>query len=127
MKRIPFFLTILVFAFSNIANASIHTSSDQTIDHYGTGNDGDNTSGLLLKEPLPIFYSKSSIQIDTNVERIDHYGTGNDGDNTSGLLLNVPLPKIYSNSTSDINLNAERIDHYGTGNDGDNTSGLLLK
>jgi hypothetical protein len=127
MKLIPSFLAILVFSLSNLTNASIHTSPDQTIDHYGTGNDGDNTSGLLLKKPLPIVYSNSASDINLNAERIDHYGTGNDGDNTSGLLLKVPLTTIYSNSISDINLNAERIDHYGTGNDGDNTSGLLLQ
>jgi hypothetical protein len=48
MKRSPLFCKIM-FSLSNLTNASIHTSPNQTIDHYGTGNDGDNTSGLLLK------------------------------------------------------------------------------
>ena len=91
MKLIPSFLAILVFSLSNLTNASIHPSPDQTIDHYGTGHDGDNTSGLLLKKPLPIVYSNSASDINLNAERIDHYGTGNDGDNTSGLLLKEPI------------------------------------
>ena len=70
MKLIPSFLAILVFSLSNLTNASIHTSPDQTIDHYGTGNDGDNTSGLLLKKPLPIVYSNSASDINLNAERI---------------------------------------------------------
>jgi hypothetical protein len=127
MKRSPYFFAIIMFSLSNLTNASIHTSPNQTIDHYGTGNDGDNTSGLLLKNPPPTVYSNSISEMNLNAERIDHYGTGNDGDNTSGLLLKNPPPTVYSNSISEMDLNAERIDHYGTGNDGDNTSSLLLK
>ena len=65
--------------------------NSERIDHYGTGNDGDNTSGLLLKVPLTTIYSNSISDINLNAERIDHYGTGNDGDNTSGLLLKEPI------------------------------------
>ncbi|MCH2003696.1 MULTISPECIES: hypothetical protein [Acinetobacter] len=127
MKSISYLFSIIVFSFSSLAIASTDITSEMTIDHYGTGNDGDNTSGLLLKDPLPVIYSNNSVNRYSNEERIDHYGTGNDGDNTSGLLLKDPLPVIYSNSSVNRNLNEERIDHYGTGNDGDNTSGLLLK
>jgi hypothetical protein len=89
MKRSPYFFAIIMFSLSNLTNASIHTSPNQTIDHYGTGNDGDNTSGLLSKNPPPTVYS-NSISIHTSPNQtIDHYGTGNDGDNTSGLLLKI--------------------------------------
>jgi hypothetical protein len=37
----------------------------ERIDHYGTGNDGDNTSsGLLLKNPPPTLYSNSISEMD---------------------------------------------------------------
>ncbi|HEO1794087.1 TPA: hypothetical protein VAM27_003022 [Acinetobacter baumannii] len=127
MKSFSYFFLVIVFSFSSLASASTHIASEKTIDHYGTGNDGDNTSGLLLKDPLPVIYSNSSIDRNSTEERIDHYGTGNDGDNTSGLLLKDPLPVTYSNSSVERNSTEERIDYYGTGNDGDNTSGLLLK
>jgi hypothetical protein len=123
--------TLINFAFIGLCGlattsfASQHHDQAMKIDHFGTGNDGDNTTGLLLKQPIKLV--ASSKQEKSNEPRIEYYGTGNDGDNTTGLLL-VDHEKVYSASNTYVaSPEPMRIEHYGTGNDGDNTTGLLLK
>jgi hypothetical protein len=123
--------TLINFAFIGLCGlattsfASQHHDQAMKIDHFGTGNDGDNTTGLLLKQPIKLV--SSSKQENSKEQRIEHYGTGNDGDNSSGLLL-VDHEKVFA-LTNNYPPQPEpmRIEHYGTGNDGDNTTGLLLK
>ena len=55
--------------------------SEPRIPHYGTGNDGDNTTGLLLIDHEK-YLNKASVSNSESEPRIPHYGTGNDGDNT---------------------------------------------
>lgn len=124
MKTLIRLTVIGLCSVSSLSFASHQNTQEIRIDHFGTGSDGDNTSGLLLKEPIKLV---PYLKLDQNKEpRIEHYGTGNDGDNTAGLLL-VDHEKYYAANTSTVQVDTGRIDHYGTGNDGDNTTGLLLK
>jgi hypothetical protein len=62
-------------------------TKEPRIEHYGTGNDGDNTSGLLLVDHEKVYALSNTYTPQPDQRRIEHYGTGNDGDNTTGLLL----------------------------------------
>lgn len=125
MKTLIKFVFIGLCGVASSSFASQHHEQNMKIDHFGTGNDGDNSSGLLLKQPMKLV--PASKQERTKERRIEHYGTGNDGDNTSGLLL-VDHEKVYAlSNTYTPQLDQRRIEHYGTGNDGDNTTGLLLQ
>jgi len=125
MKALIKFVFIGLCGVASSSFASQHHEQNMKIDHFGTGNDGDNSSGLLLKQPMKLV--PASKQERTKEPRIEHYGTGNDGDNTSGLLL-VDHEKVYAlSNTYTPQLDQRRIEHYGPGNDGDNTTGLLLQ
>ncbi|KAF1027822.1 MAG: hypothetical protein GAK29_00463 [Acinetobacter bereziniae] len=67
--------------------ASQHHDQAMKIDHFGTGNDGDNTTGLLLVDHEKVYSASNTYVASPEPMRIEHYGTGNDGDNTTGLLL----------------------------------------
>lgn len=73
--------TILSISFTYASNGA-----EPRIPHYGTGNDGDNTTGLLLIDHEK-YLNTDSASNSKSEPRISHYGTGNDGDNTTGLLL----------------------------------------
>ncbi|MBJ9953303.1 MULTISPECIES: hypothetical protein [unclassified Acinetobacter] len=125
MKALIKFVFIGLCGVAGSSFASQHHDQTIKIDHFGTGNDGDNSSGLLLKQPMKLI--PASKQKPMKEPRIEHYGTGNDGDNSSGLLL-IDHEKVYASANPYApQPDPRRIEHYGTGNDGDNTTGLLLK
>jgi hypothetical protein len=50
MKTLIKFVFIGLCGVASSSFASQHHEQNMKIDHFGTGNDGDNTTGLLLQE-----------------------------------------------------------------------------
>jgi len=121
MKTLVHFMAIGLFGISSVSFAA---NSNSTIEYYGTGNDGDNSTGLRLKNPEKQL-SAAAIQ-SKPAPRIEYYGTGNDGDNSTGLRLKNPETSNYVAMTYPEQPNVKRVHHYKTGNDGDNTSGIRI-
>ncbi|WEI24151.1 hypothetical protein PYR74_09725 [Acinetobacter bereziniae] len=52
MKTLIKFVFIGLCGVASSSFASQHHEQNMKIDHFGTGNDGDNSSGILLKQPM---------------------------------------------------------------------------